>query len=102
MAPQRPNPFFGRLHCPLLREAGFEPISFYASYDNYVTSAETRGLAKFSVQLLRQPHMSAPLLESGWTTTEELDGMCAAFEEWASNRDAFFARARCETVAVRQ
>jgi ubiquinone/menaquinone biosynthesis C-methylase UbiE len=95
------NPFFGRLHCPLMREAGFDPISFSASYDNYVTSAETRGLAEFSVQLLRQPHMSAPLLESGWTTTEELDAMCAALEEWAFNGDAFFARARCETVAVR-
>ena len=93
------DPFFGRRHRALVRAAGFDPLHFSASYDNYTTAAETRGLAKFTVALLRQPHMSTPLLESGWTTSEELQQMCAAFEAWGANPDAFFSRARCETVA---
>ncbi len=95
------DPFFGRRHRTLLRDAGFEPLSFAASYDNYVTPAETRGLGKFTAQLLRQPHMAGPLITSGWTTKGELDEMAAAFERWGCEPDAFYARARCETVAQR-
>ncbi len=95
------DPFFGRRHRTLLREAGFEPVTFSASYDNYVTPAETRGLAKFTAELLRQQRMSGPLIDSGWTTAAELNELCRAFEEWGSTPDAFFARARCETVARR-
>jgi ubiquinone/menaquinone biosynthesis C-methylase UbiE len=95
------DPFFGRQHRPLLRDAGFEPLSFAASYDNYATPAETRGLGKFTAQLLRQPHMAEPLITSGWTTEHELDEMAAAFERWGGEPDAFYARARCETVARR-
>jgi hypothetical protein len=95
------DPFFGRQHRTLLRKAGFEPLSFAASYDNYVTPAETRGLGKFTAQLLRQPHMTEPLITSGWTTEKDLDEMATAFEQWGGEPDAFFARARCETVARR-
>jgi ubiquinone/menaquinone biosynthesis C-methylase UbiE len=95
------DPFFGRRHRSLLREAGFETLSFSASYDNYVTPAETRGVGKFTAQLLRQPHMSGPLVSSRWTSKAELDEMCAAFEKWGDEPDAFYARARCETVARR-
>jgi ubiquinone/menaquinone biosynthesis C-methylase UbiE len=109
-APTRPSLRHGSATAPtrssaegtaLFRGAGFEPLSFAASYDNYVTPAETRGLGKFIAQLLRQPHMAEPLVTSGWTTEEELDEMAAAFERWGREPDAFYARARCETVAQR-
>jgi hypothetical protein len=95
------DPFFGRRHRALLREAGFEPLTFSASYDTYVTPAETRGVAKFTAQPLRQPRMSGPLIDSGWTTAAELNKLCSAFEDWGSTPEAFFARARCETVTRR-
>lgn len=95
------DPFFGRRHRSVLRGAGFEPLSFAASYDNYVTPAETRGLGTFTARLLCQPQMAKPLVDSGWATAQELGELAAAFEEWGHLPDAFYARARCETVARR-
>lgn len=95
------NPYFGRTHLALVRAAGFEPLHFSASYDNYSTRAQTRDLAKFIVELLEQPHMSNPLVDTGWTTSGELQQMREAFLAWGSAEDAFFSRARCETVARR-
>jgi hypothetical protein len=63
-----------------MRAAGPRPRDI-ASHDNYVTPAETRGLGKFTAQLLRQPHMAEPLITSGWTTEHELGELAVAFEQ---------------------
>jgi len=93
------DPFFGRRQLGVVRGAGFEPVHFSASYDNYTSGAQTRGLAAFIAELLRQPHMRDPLVNSGWTGPEELHRMREAIAAWGSAEDAFYCRARCETVA---
>jgi ubiquinone/menaquinone biosynthesis C-methylase UbiE len=93
------DPFFGRRQLGLVRRAGCEPLHFSASYDNYTRGAQTRGLAEFIAELLQQPHMCDPLVESGWTDPEELQRMRDAIVAWGAAEDAFYCRARCETVA---
>ena len=43
--------------------------------------------------------MCDPLVESGWTDPEELQRMRDAIVAWGAAEDAFYCRARCETVA---
>lgn len=93
------DPYFGRRQLGIVRGAGFEPVHFSASYDNYTSGAQTRGLATFITELLRQPHMCDPLVNSGWTGPEELHRMREAIMAWGAAEDAFYCRARCETVA---
>ncbi len=43
--------------------------------------------------------MCDPLVESGWTDPEELQRMRDAIVACGAAEDAFYCRARCETVA---
>lgn len=76
-----------------------DPLHFSASYDNYTRGRRRGGLAAFIAELLQQPHMCDPLVESGWTDPEELQRMRDAIVAWGAAEDAFYCRARCETVA---
>lgn len=95
------NLHFGRTQRASLREAGFDSIRLSASYDCFASPAATRGLGRFLAELILQPHMQCPLLRSGWATEAELQQMSDALRRWGEHPDAFWARARCEAVAVR-
>jgi ubiquinone/menaquinone biosynthesis C-methylase UbiE len=96
------NPFLGRNHRALLREAGFVHIKASASFDYYGTPDITLRVGEFWADLILQSHFADAIVEQGWATQAELENMSAAFKVWGEHPDAFFARARCEAVGWKE
>ncbi len=82
----------------LLRQAGFVGIVATASYDSQGTPEKVRKLCESMAATITKPGRADALIQSGWTSQAELEGIAAAWLRVAVDPDAFFAQARCEAV----
>jgi hypothetical protein len=90
------NSHYSRHLRTLMLEAGFARTEGVAhAPEVYGTTERTRWFAEFAVGLFGAPEMSRVIVDEGWATREELDGMLAAFEKWGELPDAFLAWLYC-------
>jgi ubiquinone/menaquinone biosynthesis C-methylase UbiE len=90
------DPFVGRRHRQLLREAGFTRVVGSASTecDGTLQSTTTRG--DLAAALL--DHMTETVVKSGWSTAAEVRELADACKAWGRDADAFDAIIWCEAV----
>lgn len=91
---------FGARHKQLLLAHGFSEITIGCSYDMFVSDAEKDGIRRYWQAFLGVDHRQL-IRDREWVTEAELESQCAALTEWCANPASFFARARCEAVAVK-
>lgn len=90
------NPWVGRLHRQLLREAGFNSIiaSANCEYDGTIDETVIRG--NLASKLVEQ--MTETIIQQGWATIREMKELEMEAKNWGKNPDAFDAIIWCEAV----
>lgn len=90
------NPFVGRHHRELLRQAGFINIEATASceYDGKIETTVKRG--KLAAKLV--DHMAETAIRLGWADINEMKDLSVTAIEWGEHLDAFDAIIWCEAV----
>lgn len=89
---------FGAAHKQLLLAQGFQDITISCSYDTFATAAEKDSIRRYWQHFLAHDHRQL-LVEQHGVTSEQLDQLCTALDDWYASPASFFARARCEAVA---
>ena len=90
------NLSFGRGQRALLREMGFPRTQASASFDCYSAPQTTADFGAFWSDYLKSN--AEIIVEQRWAKINELSEICSALVSWGEDRNAFYARARCETV----
>jgi SAM-dependent methyltransferase len=88
------NPFFGRQERRILLEAGFSrPVASptFETSGARGTLGETRELASWLIDQLRQPAFVALVTARGWADEAALDAMEAELRAWGERSDAYHA-----------
>jgi len=92
------NPYIGRQHRQLLRQAGFFDIEASASCHYHGNSKAVCIYAEVIDDLL-QSVIAETAIQQGWATTKEIKTLVDACQSWGNNPDAFDAITFCEAVA---
>jgi SAM-dependent methyltransferase len=80
----------------LMIEAGFARTRGFATAPEvYGEEHGTQWFADVAIGVLGAPKMAEVIVDEGWATREELDGVLAALREWGSRPDAFAAWLYC-------
>jgi hypothetical protein len=90
------DPFRGRTHRRLLREAGFARSEAGARATSAGTPEETRRQAAFFKAVWQGAARTA--LAEGWVDQATLDAMLAEIDAWGEQPDAFSAAIHCHAV----
>lgn len=85
------NPFLGRHHRRLLREAGFDRTSGDAMTYAGGTDETTRRYAKIWRARFESATHVATAIEQGWATHEQLAAMAGEITAWGEHADAMLA-----------
>jgi SAM-dependent methyltransferase len=90
------NARYSRRLRTLMLEAGFARTKGVAhAPEVYGDLESTRWFAEFAIGLFSAPAMTEVILEEGWATRAELDGLLAALGEWGELPDAFASWLYC-------
>jgi len=92
------NPFVGRTHRRLLKEAGFMRPQASSSSEYYGSPAGTAGFAAVMVEHHRTPGFVKVVVEQGWADQRLLDSMYTEVLNWGDRDDAFFSYTFCEAI----
>jgi ubiquinone/menaquinone biosynthesis C-methylase UbiE len=79
-----------------LKEAGFTRTEATASYETYGTPAETVWWSELSISVLRS--LQERFIGLGLAEQETVEQICAAWQTWGNDPEAFFAKAWCEAI----
>jgi ubiquinone/menaquinone biosynthesis C-methylase UbiE len=90
---------FGRTQREVLRRAGFVDIVASASFDHFGTPDRAKAFSEYWAYYVGELHRDL-ILENGWADQTQIDEVLAAFRAWGEHPDAFYARCRCEAVAL--
>jgi hypothetical protein len=90
------NPWLGRTHRRLLRDAGFARSAAGATAQSAGTPEETRRAAALMKAVWQGAGATA--LAEGWADREALDAMLAEIDAWAEQPDAFWTAVSCHAV----
>jgi ubiquinone/menaquinone biosynthesis C-methylase UbiE len=90
------NVSFGRGQQALLREMGFARTQASASFDCYSAPQTAADFGAFWSEYLKSN--AEIIIKQLWATIDELSEVCSALVSWGEDPNAFYARARCETV----
>jgi SAM-dependent methyltransferase len=83
----------------LMLEAGFARTQGFASAPEVYGDAHgTRWFAEVAVGVLGAPDMAEVIVDEGWATREEHDGVIAALREWGGRPDALAAWLYCGAI----
>jgi ubiquinone/menaquinone biosynthesis C-methylase UbiE len=92
------NPFVGRTHRRLLKEAGFVRPQGSSSSEYYGLLKGTAGIAAVLVEHHRTPAFVKVVVEQGWADQCVLDSMYTEVLNWGERDDAFFSFTYCEAI----
>ncbi len=92
------DPYVGRRHRELLREAGFTRNTATAWAGCNGTLEATRFWGQFLARRLLEPHYGGRMIELGWINQSTLEQMSAACRAWGQHPDAFSTWTMCEAV----
>jgi SAM-dependent methyltransferase len=93
------DPHYSRGLRGLLLQAGFARTEGHAvAADYYGNLEETRRLARVQRRMFRDPAMVGLIIDQGWASQAELDGIVDWFQQWAERPDAFLALMYCAAV----
>jgi ubiquinone/menaquinone biosynthesis C-methylase UbiE len=92
------QPFFGRRHRALLREAGFVRCLGSSSTEWYASPEATRFWAEIAEAQVRNPAFARVVLEQGWADPAMLDAIVVEYRQWGECDDTFVSRTFCEAV----
>jgi hypothetical protein len=92
------DPFIGRKHRYLLKEAGFMRTKATSSAESYGTLEATSAFSTSMVEHHRAPAFALVVLEQGWADQRELEAMDSEVLSWGERDDAFFSYTFCETI----
>jgi ubiquinone/menaquinone biosynthesis C-methylase UbiE len=92
------NPFVGRTHRRLLKEAGFVRPQGSSSSEYYGSYEGTAGVAAVMVEHHRAPAFVKVVVDQGWADQRQLDSMYTEVFNWGERDDAFFSYTFCEAI----
>ena len=92
------DPFLGRHHRRLLREAGFTRIVATASAGCCGDAEATQRFGETLARLALEPHVADRIIALGWADRQTLEKMAAALRAWGTHPDAFQANVCCEAA----
>lgn len=95
------NPYVGRHHRKLLRQAGFIRTKASASCGYHGTLEETRKCVSLGAHLAGTT-MAETAIRMDWVSPDELKELIAASIEWGENPDAFESIIMCEAVGWKE
>ncbi len=94
------NPYVGRTHRRLLREAGFSRVRGSASSECDGTPEATTTRGDLGASLLA--HMSDDIVAQNWATVAQVERMIAASKAWGRDPDAYDVITWCEAVGWKE
>lgn len=91
---------FGSRHKQILLDIGFRDITISSSYDMFSSVQERQDIVRYWTTFLSIDHRQL-ILDQCWLTESELVWQCDALASWSKDPASFFARARCEAIAIK-
>lgn len=95
------DPYIGRRHRKLLREAGFTRTRATASCGYHGTLEETTKCGALGAYIADST-MTRTAILLGWITPDELKELATASKTWGKNLDAFESIIMCEAVSWKE
>jgi ubiquinone/menaquinone biosynthesis C-methylase UbiE len=95
------DPFLGREHRSLLRQAGFVNVVASATYETYGTPEQVRAFGQTAAKMLATESLLKQLIQLG-SNPSEIEEMRQAWLAWSEDPNAFCADVRCEAIGWKQ
>ena len=94
-------PNIGIKHSELLENAGFKDMKRSASYDFFDSGSMVKSYRTYAVHYISELHYDL-IIEKKWSTDEEIQAIIKGLKDWGNDPMAFYARSRCESIAVKK